>query len=114
MADPIVSRVGRRYRAAGGLEGPAPTNDHDFLDAAWAQRIQRAIGDIGERKHVGVGQQHARDVDRDLPTTTAWTPDRSAACPELRENQATSSTSQHACSFCHQRVLASLASCITR
>ena len=48
------------------LQRAAPADDHDFLHAAGVQRLQRVVGDVGVSQHVGVGDQDARDVQRDV------------------------------------------------
>jgi len=43
---------------------PAPADDHHFFHTARTQRLQRVIGDVGKRQHVGVGDQDPCDVER--------------------------------------------------
>ncbi len=61
-----VDQLAQLQGGEGGLQRPAPADDHHFLHAAWPQRFQRMIGDIGRRQHVRVGDQDACDVERDI------------------------------------------------
>ena len=48
------------------MQRAATTDDHHFLHAAWAQRFQRVVGDVGFCQHIGVGDEDARDVECDI------------------------------------------------
>src|SRR3984885_4705706 len=68
--DPFeVSQLAQLQCGERGLQPPAPADDHHFLHAAWAQRFQSVIGDIGNRQHVRVGNQNACDVECDVAIT---------------------------------------------
>ena len=50
----------------GACSGPRlPTTTH-FLHPAVVQRLQRVVGDVGVGQHVRIGDQDARDVQRDV------------------------------------------------
>ena len=61
-----VCQFTQLQRGERGLQRAAATDDHHFLDAAGAQRLQRVVGDVGECEHVGIGHQNAGDVERDV------------------------------------------------
>ena len=49
-----------------GLQWATATDDHHFLHAAGAQRLQRVVGDVGAGEYLGIGHQNARDVECDV------------------------------------------------
>ena len=65
--DPFeVGQLTQLQRGERGLQRPAPTDDHDFFHTAWAQRVQRVVGDVGEREHLRIGDQNPGDVECDV------------------------------------------------
>ena len=61
-----VAELAQLQRGEGGLQRAAAPDHHDLLDAARVQRLQRVVGDVGVGQHVGVADQDARDVERDV------------------------------------------------
>lgn len=61
-----LAQLAKFERGEGGLQRPAPADDHHFVDPARPQRLQRVVGDVGLAQHVGIGDQDARDVEGDV------------------------------------------------
>ena len=50
----------------GRLQGTATAGDDHLGDPAGVQRVQRVVGDIGQRQHVGIGHQNPGHIDGDV------------------------------------------------
>ena len=61
-----VAEFAQLERGERSLQRSAPADDDHFLDPAVVQRLQRVIGDVGRGEHVGIGDQDARHVQRDV------------------------------------------------
>lgn len=61
-----VGQLTQLQRGERGLQRPAPANDDDFFYTTRAQRFQSVVGDVGDGERVGIGDQDARDVQRDV------------------------------------------------
>ena len=61
-----VTEFAQLQRGEGGLQRSAATDDHDLLDAAFVQRLQRVVGDVGVGQQVGIGDEDARDIQGDV------------------------------------------------
>ena len=61
-----MAELAKLQRGERCLQRPAPADDEHLLDTAVVQDLQCVIRDVGGGEHVGVGDQDAGHVERDV------------------------------------------------
>ena len=61
-----MAELAKLQRGERRLQRAAPADDQHLFDAPVVQDLQRVVGDVGGGQHIGVGDEDARHVKRDV------------------------------------------------